>query len=253
MLHDFVNLNLFGFFLIFARVGTVFSMLPGFAAAYVSIRIRLLLALSVSFVLAPVLADSLPGRPASIAQLGVLLAAEVFVGIFLATLARVFIGALQTAGTFIALFGSLASALIQDPIVEQQSSTISGFLVALGLVLIFATGLDHLMLRAIVDSYSLFRPGEPLEIGDFSMMVSRWVADSFALGLQLALPFVIAAIVYYVGLGLLGRLMPALPVFFFGLPLQIALQFWIMAVSITGMMIVFLSRFQEGYVAFLKP
>ena len=48
---------------------------------------------------------------------------------------------------------------MQDPVADQQSSTIAGFFTALGLVLIFVTDLHHLMLRAIVDSYGLFDAG----------------------------------------------------------------------------------------------
>ena len=44
-------------------------------------------------------------------------------------------------------------------------------------------------------------------------------------------------------MGLLGRLMPQLQVFFFGLPLQVGLQLWVMMLTITGMMLVFLGQF----------
>ena len=66
------------------------------------------------------------------------------------------------------------------------------------------------------------------------------VADSFALGVQLSAPFLIVSLVYNVGLGLLGRLMPQLPVLFFGPPLQIALQLWVMMLALSGIMLVFL-------------
>ena len=60
-----------------------------------------------------------------------LLLSEVIIGIFIGIAARILIGALQTAGTLLALFASLANALIRDPIAEQQSSLISSFLCSL--------------------------------------------------------------------------------------------------------------------------
>ena len=57
-----------------------------------------------------------------------------------------------------------------------------------------------------------------MPFGDFADALGRQVADSFALGLQMSAPFVVIGLTYYIGLGLLGRLMPQLPVFFFGLP-----------------------------------
>lgn len=251
MLQDLVNLNLFAFFLIFARVGAAFLLLPGYSAAYVSPNIRLALALAVSFAVMPLLADALPAMPSAPSALALLLIGETVIGSFFGVLARILLGALQTAGTMIALFASLANAFIQDPIAEQQSSTVSGFLTTLGIVVIFATNLHELMLKAVVDSYMVFTPGQPLAIGDLSDTVARRVADSFALGLQLAVPFLVVALTYYVGLGILGRLMPTLQVFFFGLPVQISLQIWVMMIAVSGIMMVFMTRFQDGFVPFL--
>ena len=194
-------------------------LMPGFSASFVSARVRLLFALAISFVLTPVLAESLPGLPASVSGLFLLLAAETLIGAFLGGLTRILVSMLQTAGTVIAYVSSMANALIQDPIAEQQSSTIAGFLGNVGVLMLFVTDMHHLMLNALVDSYSLFQPGQPLVMGDFSEMMARRVADSFALGVQLAAPLVITGFTYYVGLGLLGRLMPTMPVFFVGLPI----------------------------------
>ena len=89
----------------------------------------------------------------------------------------------------------------------------------------------------------MFDPGAPPPLDDFCSFIARTVADSFALGVQLAAPFLIVSLVYNVGMGLLGRLMPQLQVFFFGLPLQVGLQLWVMMLTITGMMLVFLAQF----------
>jgi len=53
---QWLSAQAFGVFLIFVRVGAAFSLLPGFSETYVPVRVRLLLAVGVSFVLAPVMA-----------------------------------------------------------------------------------------------------------------------------------------------------------------------------------------------------
>ena len=145
----------------------------------------------------------------------------------------------------------MANALIQDPIAEQQSSTISGFLLTIGVVLIFVTDMHHLMLRALLETYAMFEPGQPLPFGDFADTMGRQVADSFALGLQMAAPFVVIGLTYYIGLGLLGRLMPQLPVFFFGLPLQITLQLFVFTITLSGIMIAFIQTFETKVYRFI--
>ena len=65
MLSEILSLNLFAFFLVFARIGTVFFLFPGFASKYVNIRARLAIALAVTFLITPLLMDILPRMPGS--------------------------------------------------------------------------------------------------------------------------------------------------------------------------------------------
>jgi flagellar biosynthesis protein FliR len=243
MLDVLPSANVFAVLLVFARVGTAIAVLPGFSAAYVPVRMRLLMAIALSVLVMPALVSVLPPMPTTPAALALLLLRESAIGLFLGSVARIVFAALQTAGTFTAYLSSFASALVQDPVADQQSSTIAGFFSALGLVLVFVTDVHQLMLRAIVDSYGVFAPGSPPPLDDFCGLIVRTTADSFALGVQLSAPFLIVNLVYNVGLGLLGRLMPQLPVFFFGLPLQVGLQLWVMTLAVSGIMLVFLNRF----------
>lgn len=246
MLEQLLSLNAFALLLVFARVGTALGLLPGLSAAYVSIRIRLLLALALSMLLTPVLANRLPDLPATPLGLAMLVIGEVIIGAFLGTLTRILVAALQAAGTFASYFASMANAMVQDPIAEAQSSTVAGFFMSLGVLLIFVTDLHHVMLEAILGTYDLFPPGGALPVGDFAEMLARQTAASIALGLQMAAPFLLVGFVYYLGLGILGRLMPQLPVFFFGLPLQISLQLWVMMLTLSAIMLLFLGAFAEG-------
>ncbi|NQU56175.1 MAG: flagellar type III secretion system protein FliR [Rhodospirillales bacterium] len=253
MLSDLIQLNLFAFFLLFARVGTVFMLMPGIGTSYVPSNIRLVIALALCFILTPLLVARLPAPPSSQIDIMLLLLSEVIIGVFIGLVARITIAALQTTGTLISLFSSLANAMIRDPIAEQQSSLIATFLSMLGMILILVTDMHHLMIRGVVESYSLFLPGQPLAFGDFSEMLTRRLADSFKLGVQLSSPFLLSAMVYYVGLGILGRLMPALPVFIVVMPLQILGQLSFLMVSLSAMMMYFLARFEEAIIVFLEP
>lgn len=252
MLGEILEVNVWMLMLVMTRIGTMLSLIPGFGASYVLPQYRLGIALAISFLLLPVLQPVLPPLPASPAMLFLILAGEVVVGAFLASIAAITLAALQVAGTFIAYFSSMANALIQDAVSNQQSSVVSGFLSTMGIVLIFVTDLHHLILRAFRDSYLVFVPGRPLMFGDMSELIAQHVANAFALGLKLSAPVMLVAMVYYLSLGVLGRLMPALQVFFFGLPVQITVQIWVLMLSLSGMMLVFLQAFSDGYVPFLS-
>ncbi|MCP5366016.1 MAG: flagellar biosynthetic protein FliR [Hyphomicrobiales bacterium] len=253
MLQELLNTNVYGFLVVFTRLGTAMALMPGFSAAYVPVLARLTLGLALSLLVLPVVADRLPPLPDSGIQLFMVLLVEFTAGAFIGTATRILIGALQTAGTMISYFSSMANAFVQDPVAEQQSSTIAGFLSVTGLLLIFVTDMHHTMLRAAVDSYVLFVPGHLLPVGDMADSVARLTADSFALGVRMSAPFVVTAVAYYLGLGLLGRLMPALPVFFFGLPVQITLQIMVLGLTLSAMMMAFLTAFGDKIGQFLTP
>jgi flagellar biosynthetic protein FliR len=253
MLDQILSGGLFAYLLVFARIGAAISVLPGFGEAYVSPRLRLVVALLISAVVTPALQAPLPELPGSIWMLFLLIGAEVVIGLFFGGIARLLIAGLQIAGMIIAFQTNLASALINDPASAQQGSIISNFLVAMGVLLIFMTDLHHVMLRGLVDSYSLFAPGAFPEAGDMAQMVTRVVAVSFNTAMQIAAPYTVVGLVFYLGLGLLARLMPQVQVFFIAIPLQIVLSFFVMVLTISAGMIWFVDRFAETMGGFLAP
>lgn len=253
MLQQVLALNVFHFMLVLVRMGTAFFMMPGFSAAYVPVPVRLVLALAIAVLVAPALAGTLPPIPATLAGLALLIAGEFFLGAFLGTITRVLLGALQTAGTLISYFSSMANAFVQDPVAEQQSSTFAGFLSVSAVLMLFVTDMHHVMLRAVIDSYVLFTPGQGFAAGDISDMMARLVADSFALGLRLAAPALVVGLTYYLGIGILGRLMPSLHVFFFGLPIQITVQIFVLSLVFSAVMMVFITHFRDTMAVFVLP
>ncbi|MBI3709260.1 MAG: flagellar biosynthetic protein FliR [Proteobacteria bacterium] len=113
------------------------------------------------------------------------------------------------------------------------------------MLLIFVTDTHHLMLRALVDSYQVFRPGAALPIGDFAEATTRVVAESFLLAVKISAPFIVMGLVGFVALGFLQRLMPQVQVFFVATPLQIAFGLLGLALTTAAVMTVFLDGFES--------
>lgn len=243
----------FAMFLIFARVGMAISLLPGFGETYVSSRIRLLLAGAITFLLAPVIRPVLPPEPAVPVQLLLLLVMEIGIGGFLGVITRMTLNALQTAGAIIGMQTSLSAAFAFDPSTAQQGALTSSFLGAVALIVVFAADFHHLMLRALADSYTLFPPGEPWPIGDFSEAITRLVASSFELGVRIAAPFLVFGLIFFLGLGLLARLMPQMQVFFVSQPAQILIGLMLFAVTLAAGISAYLGSFEDSIAIFIAP
>lgn len=235
-LDQFLPANAFAAMLVFARIGSAMMLLPGFGEVYVPARARLLFALILSALLLPILAPVLPPIPPSVAQLVLILGGEIVIGVFIGTLARVLLATLQIAGQVVSIQTGLSNAQIFNPMEASQDSIPSSFYSILGVLLIFLTNLHHMMLHGLVDSYAVFVPGHLPPVEDLSQTIARAVAGSFRLAIEMAAPFIVLGTVFFVGLGLIARLVPQLQVLFITQPLQIMGGLLLMGlIAATGM------------------
>jgi len=237
--------------LVFARTGAMIMLLPAVGDTAVPPRVRLAIALAVSIALTPTLAAAYPGPlPSQPMALGFALAKEVTAGIVVGGMARIIMSALSVAGYLIATQTGLAYAQTIDPTMGEQGAIVDTFFTLLGTVLIFATNLHHLAIHAIVGSYTLLPPGAALPTGDLAELSIRLTSGAFALGLQLAAPFLVFGFAVYAAIGLLARLMPQLQVFFIAMPINILFGFFILMLLLGSLMTVFLDYFAAQMGAF---
>jgi len=253
VLNDILTLDIYRFFLIFARIGAAMMVLPGLGGQLVANRIRLILALAISLVMLPVVGTKLPPLPNQLSSLVLLIGSEAMIGLYLGILAQTLMSTLNVAGTFIGFQIGLTNAFSFDTVAEQQSSTITAFLSNIALIAIFTTDLHHLMLRAVTDSYAVIVPGQPLPLNDFAETLSKLLSAAFNFALQLAAPLLAFGIIYNVALGLMSRLSPQIQVFFIALPLQVAGGLWMLMVALPLLVLLFLRWFEQGLYPFLLP
>lgn len=241
------------YLLVFSRVGAMIMLMPAIGEAGVPPMARLVLALAISLALAPTVSAAYPpSAPATGLALGLLIAQEATAGVLVGAMARIIMSALQVAGTIIATQTGLAYAQTVDPTNPgAQSAIVGNFLSLLAVVLIFAFNLHHLVIGAVAGSYRLLPPGGALPAGDMAEMTIRLVSGSFALGFQLAAPFLVFGFALSVGIGVLARLMPQLQIYFVAMPINILAGFLLLILLIGGMMTLFLDFFSSRMGSFL--
>ena len=240
------------FLLTFARVGTMVMLLPGVGELSVPSRVRLTIALVLTAILLPAHQKAYAVDLKAIGPVLVVLFQELLVGAVLGLTARLAISALQVAGSVVAQQLGLGFVTAVDPTQNQQGMLVGNFLTVLGITLIFATDLHHLVIAAMNDSYTIFAPGELPIAGDMAAHVTKVIATSFRIGIQLAAPFLVFGLLFNLGLGVLSRLMPQMQVFFIGLPLSILLGFLLLLLVIGAMMGTFVG-YLEGVLGELAP
>lgn len=251
MLSQVLPAEIFGFLLVFARLGAMIMVLPALGESSIPRRVRLALALSVTLAIYAIVKPGLPALPVAPIGLFLALVNEIIIGVFIGASARLIMSGLHVAGTVIAFQSGLAAAQNFDPTQGSQSAIVATFMILLGVVAVFAFDIHHLMLWAMRDSYTLFPAGVIVPAGDFAALAVAAVSKAFLLGIQIASPFLVYGLVFNIGLGILSRLMPQLHVFFVAMPLNIILAFTILMFVIGAAITWFIEYFEDSISPFL--
>lgn len=251
-----MNLTLYGVelwptALLFARLGAMIALLPGFGEPMVPGRVRLGFALVFAVALAPTLVARMPEPATTAWGMALQVGGEVLIGLLLGGAARMLVSALATAGQIAGLEIGLAFAQTADPTMTQSGQLLAVFMGVLGVALIFATGLDHMFLRGVAGSYDIIAPGAPAPVGDAAQLALETAATSFRVGFQIVVPLIAAGLIFRVGLGVLSRLIPQIQVFFIIMPLQVLGGLAVLALGLSTGMLIWLDSL-ERYATWLR-
>ena len=239
----------FGFVLVLARAGSACMLLPGIGEVQLPATIRAGFAVTLAFVLLPVLLPSLPPAPDDVARALAMLAAEIVTGLWFGWLVRLLLLALPIGGQIIASVLGQTNVLQPDPALGPQTAVLSQLFALATVVLVLNTGLHALPFTALAGTYDVIPAGKFLPAADTADQVTRALADAFEFALRLASPFVLASLVWQTGLGVLSRLVPQLHIFFAAMPGQILAGILLLALLAGGMFSVLQEHLQARFLA----
>ncbi len=200
----------FGGSLVLCRVGVAVAVMPGLGEAGPPAMVRAGLAMGITLLVAPGQLDHAPDPSMPPLEVLAVIAREGLCGLFLGWLARLVTLALPVAGQIISLMTGLTSVMQTDPELGAQTSGIARLFSLAAPVLLLSSGLYALPLQAIADSYRLVPLGGQLSINDTTETIVRATSETFSLAFRLAAPFVIAATLWNVCLGLLSKFVPTM-------------------------------------------
>lgn len=202
--------------LVFVRISGAMALLPAFGEQVTPMRVKLAAAIAFALIVTPA---ALPQMSQAFAQHGwiSLLSTEVVAGLAIGILFRLFVIALQIAGTVAAQATSL-SQIFGGGLGTEPQPAMSTLLVVSGLCLAVMAGLHIRVAEALIMSYEVFPAGRSILATDLTRWGIAQIADAFSLGLTLAMPFLIASAIYNLALGAINRAMPQLMVAFVGAP-----------------------------------
>jgi flagellar biosynthetic protein FliR len=235
------------FLLLFARLGALVMLMPALGEQAIPTRVRLSFALVLTLVFYPTISASLPqGLANDTPALIFAMVTEVLIGLAFGLISRLLLSVTQVAGASIAANMGLGFSQTLDPTMGQQGAIVGSFLGVTGMMLIFASNLHHVAIAGIAGSYAMFPPGEMLPVADFRDAAVMTIAESFKIGIQISAPFIVFGLIFNLGLGVLGKLMPQLQAYFLALPVSIFVGLILLALLTGTILTWYLNHVQAG-------
>ncbi|NHO31824.1 flagellar biosynthetic protein FliR [Acetobacter fallax] len=227
------------FVAILCRVVAMVVTLPGLSTQTVPSTIKAGLAISIAFLMFPVLKNHfLAAETGDILDPGraiVLICSETLSGGLIGWLAQLMALSFPVSVQILSTFTGLSNVLQPDPDLGAQSTAVSHLASLSVPVVMFSTGLYVFPLYALAGSYQVFPPGHFPLMGDAAHSVTEMTQRSFLLAFQLAMPFVLLGTVWPAMLGLLSRFSPGLQVYSLAMPAQLLGGIFLLALLIRGM------------------
>lgn len=212
-------------FLVFLRVGAAFFLLPILGDTAVSPRVRLGLALAVTVVITPLVADPMAGLPTRSAFFAAA-AAEVMAGLLIGFAVRGIFWMIQTGSAMAAQAISLSQILGNQ--IEQPQAAMGQIVFVAALALATILQFHTTVVAALARSYDVVPLGTAVPAALIELWSVKAVSAIYRVGFGLAGPFLILAVLYNLTLGVVNKAMPQLMVAFVGAP------------AVTGLGLVFL-------------
>jgi flagellar biosynthetic protein FliR len=195
-------------------------LMPGFSSRRVPGNVRLFVAIAVTLVLVPILKDRIEPHlsEAMPAHLFLLIGSEVAVGAIIGLLGRIFFAALETLGNVIAMAIGLSSPLGGPTDDHEPQPTVVSFVTLAATLLFFVAELHWEVLRGLAASY-IALPATRRFDAQFGLVdLVDTLGSAYRLALRISGPFIVYALSVNLAVGLAGRLVPQIPIYFVTVP-----------------------------------
>ena len=230
LVQQFGEQHVAGFFLVLARVSPLFILAPLFSSRNVPPRARVVVALALSFGLAPV---ALQGAkvPLDVLSLGGLVLKEILVGLAFAYALAAMFAAIQAAGTFVDTVSGFSYGALVDPLTGNQSSVMTQVYALVGIAIFVAIGGDAWVIQGLARTYDVVPMLATPELGSIVGGSLNAFGNIMGAGLEVAAPVVLAVILTDAAFGFVSRVVPQLNVFAVGFPAKMVVALLVVGVS----------------------
>ncbi|MES2885152.1 MAG: flagellar biosynthetic protein FliR [Pseudomonadota bacterium] len=222
----------------FVRIAAALMAAPLFGSRALPMRLRLVFALLLTVVMAPLLPATPPLAFFTAEALAMLLR-ELLLGLVLGLALQLVFEAMALAGELLSSSMGLSFAQMSDPLRGVSSTVLASFLQALAVLSFLALGGHLALVEWLRESFAIQPIGSaPISTATLLPLVLEG-SQLFAGALRVALPGVCALLLVNLAFGVMNRAAPALNMMSVGFPISLTAGLVILALSLGSIQTVF--------------
>ncbi len=231
-LFNFNEYEIIAFFLVLLRISAFIVSWPVFGSVNVPGPVKILLALIVTILIFPVITFQATLPELESLEMISFALKEVFTGLVMGYLCRLFFFVVSMAGNIISLTMGLSQGQLYNPALNATGNSVEQFYVILGTLFFLAINGHHYMLVGLQKSFE-FIPvatafGKVEIFANFGMVVNQL----FEFGVRMAGPVLVTILFANIAMGIIGRAVPQINVLITALPANILVGLLVLIISI---------------------
>lgn len=213
------------------RISAFLLAAPFFSIRAVSVRIRILLAFLLTWMIYP-MSDWQSLDPLTAEGLKAVFV-QVFIGVLMGLILQIVNAALIIGGQAVSASMGLSMANMVDPSMGNVP-VIAQFFVICSTLIFLGLGGHVLVISLLLESFNFVPIGSPIELQQLLMLTIDWSAMMFVGAILIGLPLMASLLFINIGLGVITRAAPSLNIFAVGFPAMILAGMVLLSLSMTS-------------------
>ncbi len=208
----------------FVRIGAFLMVMPVVGGSFVPARVRLLVAIALTVVIAPVIPTA--STPEVLSAMGlVTMIQEIGIGVALGFLVQLVFDAIALGGQVIGMSMGLGFAVFVDKTRGVNIPVLGQLFLMLGMLVFLAMDGHLALIQLLAGSFTAWPLGStPMSTEVIGQML-EWTGWLFIFATKIALPAVTSILVVNLAFGAMSRAAPTLNLFAVGFPVAMLLGF----------------------------
>ncbi|PSU32277.1 flagellar biosynthetic protein FliR [Photobacterium lutimaris] len=217
----------------FFRISAAFMTMPFLGNAHINNRTRLLLALSITLVSAPLLPPMPAVDPVSVNAV-VLAGEQIIIGALLGMCLQFLFAAMAMVGQIMSMQMGLGMAMMNDPANGVTVALLGNYFLMFTTLLFLALDGHLVAVDIVVQSFGRYPVGGGFDAVSFARLIDlfSWMMTA---AVTIALPTIAAMLTVNLTFGVMNRAAPSLNVFALGFPMSMMLGLCAVLLSTSGL------------------